>query len=267
MYTPKQVMALQGVNIVQVACGSDSTTFLSDQGDLYTCGLGYMGQLGHGQKGVLLEPGLVEIIEEDHVEEEIHDRANLEDKHTLLNAGHTMLPDELSDAVEEQRAREQEEEEEMQNALERARVSGATSRRPFFVDVATGGAHMLALSQEGEVWSWGWSEAGRLGRGYIKGTSRPRRIPFFKGMQVQDIACGGGHSFVATQEVKEDNGKQHVKSNVYAFGQGACGRLGLGKEENQYFPAPIEALAGKKVRGLIGGVDYSMCVTEEEEEA
>ena len=43
-----QVTSLNGVKIIDVACGDAHTCALSLDGDVYTWGAGQVGQLGHG---------------------------------------------------------------------------------------------------------------------------------------------------------------------------------------------------------------------------
>lgn len=42
--------------------------------------------------------------------------------------------------------------------------------------IAAGGVHSLALSETGQVWSWGWGIYGQLGHGDTRSLSAPRRI-------------------------------------------------------------------------------------------
>jgi len=43
---PTKVDSLKGVNIVRVFCGATYSMFLSDQEELYACGMNDLGQLG-----------------------------------------------------------------------------------------------------------------------------------------------------------------------------------------------------------------------------
>lgn len=45
--TPKE-FKISGRNIIQAACGSDHTCFLTEENDVFTCGRGEKGQLGLG---------------------------------------------------------------------------------------------------------------------------------------------------------------------------------------------------------------------------
>ncbi|KAF0521745.1 rcc1 domain-containing protein 1 [Gigaspora margarita] len=86
----------------------------------------------------------------------------------------------------------------------------------FFTTVACGENHCLALTQTGQVFSWGSGRYGQLGHGDTKSLDKPKVIEFFLGLRVIQIACGGWHSAVIT-----DSG------DLYTFGWNHLGRLGI----------------------------------------
>ena len=58
---PTKVIALEDKKIVSVSCGSYHTAFLDNQGNVYTCGWGDDGPLGHGDEQDKLVPTKVSI--------------------------------------------------------------------------------------------------------------------------------------------------------------------------------------------------------------
>jgi secretion-regulating guanine nucleotide exchange factor len=54
-------------------------------------------------------------------------------------------------------------------------------------------------SENGEVYSWGWSEHGQLGHGNTQNLSVPTLIKFFVGQKVLRIYAGGGFSIALLQ--------------------------------------------------------------------
>jgi alpha-tubulin suppressor-like RCC1 family protein len=64
--------------------------------------------------------------------------------------------------------------------------------------IAAGGAHGLALKDDGTVWAWGMNQDGQLGNGtYTLGTSTPginTPVQVSNLSAVKAIACGGLHS-------------------------------------------------------------------------
>uniref|UniRef100_A0A452J6J1 Uncharacterized protein n=1 Tax=Gopherus agassizii TaxID=38772 RepID=A0A452J6J1_9SAUR len=93
------------------------------------------------------------------------------------------------------------------------------------VAVNSGGKHCLALSSEGEVYSWGEAEDGKLGHGNRSPCDRPRVIESLRGIEVVDIAAGGAHSACIT-----------AAGDLYTWGKGRYGRLGHGDSEDQLKP-------------------------------
>jgi alpha-tubulin suppressor-like RCC1 family protein len=75
--------------------------------------------------------------------------------------------------------------------------------------VAAGQKHILALAEDGSVFSWGCAKAlsaklgsssiGVLGHGDKESRARPTRIEGLKGVKVKHIACGGQHSAVLAE--------------------------------------------------------------------
>ena len=66
------------------------------------------------------------------------------------------------------------------------------------VAVNSGGKHCLALSMEGEVYSWGEGDDGKLGHGNKTSCDRPRVIEALRGRDIVGISCGGAHSAAIT---------------------------------------------------------------------
>ena len=62
----------------------------------------------------------------------------------------------------------------------------------------SGGKHCLALSVDGEVYSWGEGDDGKLGHGNKTSADRPRVIEALRGKDISYIACGGAHSAAIT---------------------------------------------------------------------
>jgi alpha-tubulin suppressor-like RCC1 family protein len=65
-----------------------------------------------------------------------------------------------------------------------------------FVKVACGGAHSVALSSSGVLYSWGGGTSGRLGHGVEENLSTPTPIQYFmdKNIKIVNFAVGGGHT-------------------------------------------------------------------------
>ena len=89
----------------------------------------------------------------------------------------------------------------------------------------------MALSSEGEVYSWGEAEDGKLGHGNRSPCDRPRVIESLRGIEVVDIAAGGAHSACIT-----------AAGDLFTWGKGRYGRLGHGDSEDQLKPKLVRNL-------------------------
>ena len=99
--------------------------------------------------------------------------------------------------------------------------------------VAIGHNHVLVLTDEGAVLSFGDGDAGQLGHGDRANQREPKVIEALRGVRVVAIAMGQDHSLVLTDE-----------GAVLSFGHGGHGRLGHGDRKTQRTPKEIEALRG-----------------------
>ncbi|XP_014251481.1 E3 ubiquitin-protein ligase HERC2 isoform X1 [Cimex lectularius] len=123
------------------------------------------------------------------------------------------------------------------------------------VAVNSGGKHCLALSADGDVYSWGEGEDGQLGHGNKMNCDRPFAIEALHGKNIVDIACGGAHSAAIT-----------ANGELYTWGKGRYGRLGHGDSENQLKPKLVEALLGYHVFDVAcgSGDAQTLCITEDD---
>ena len=90
---------------------------------------------------------------------------------------------------------------------------------------ACGKRHTLALTADGAVYSWGYGGDGQLGHGDLQLHTLPAQIKALQGEHVIAIACGDKHSAALTS-----NG------DVFMWGDGSLGQLGLGDFRNQHTP-------------------------------
>ncbi|KAK2709534.1 hypothetical protein QYM36_013262, partial [Artemia franciscana] len=123
------------------------------------------------------------------------------------------------------------------------------------VAVNSGGKHCLILSSEGEVYSFGEADDGKLGHGNKFSCDKPKVIEALRGKEIIDIACGGAHS-AAVSAVGE----------LYTWGKGRYGRLGHGDSEDQLKPKLVEALIGYRVVGVAcgSGDAQTLCITDDD---
>ncbi|XP_027075425.1 ultraviolet-B receptor UVR8 [Coffea arabica] len=97
------------------------------------------------------------------------------------------------------------------------------------VDIAAGGWHSTALTDEGEVYGWGRGEHGRLGFGDDKSSKMvPQRVQLLIWEDIVQVACGGTHSVALTRD-----------GRMFSFGRGDHGRLGYGRKVTTGHPSEV----------------------------
>ncbi|XP_068628740.1 probable E3 ubiquitin-protein ligase HERC2 [Battus philenor] len=133
----------------------------------------------------------------------------------------------------------------------------ASIQHVFITKVAcnSGGKHCLALSADGDVYSWGEGEDGKLGHGNRVSYDRPKLISALSGLEVVAIACGGAHSACLT-----------ARGRIYTWGKGRYGRLGHGDSEDQLVPKMVEALSQYRVIDVAcgSGDAQTLCITSDD---
>ncbi|THH04495.1 hypothetical protein EW145_g5480 [Phellinidium pouzarii] len=129
------------------------------------------------------------------------------------------------------------------------------------VQVVCGGDHVLALTQEGTVFSWGNGEHAELGRKLIERRKRngliPTRLPL---RRIIYVAAGSYHSFA----IDEDG-------NVFAWGLNAYRQTSIFSTESEnedddivWVPTEVRAFApeilgrGRRVVQICGGEHHSI---------
>ena len=116
--------------------------------------------------------------------------------------------------------------------------------------MSAGGAHSLAITADGAVWSWGVGTWGRLGHGDEQRQLLPKKVEALAGQRVVTVSAGSEHSFALTAD-----------GAAWSWGYGDYGRLGHGVEQNQLLPKKIEALAGQRVVAVSAGTFHSLART------
>jgi len=118
------------------------------------------------------------------------------------------------------------------------------------VSVAAGGAHSLAVSEGGALWSWGWGRFGQLGHGCSASELSPRRVLAVDSLCAIQAAAGAAHSLVLT-----------AHGQVYTFGRGCRGQCGQGDDSDLLLPQPLDALASVGVTLVGAAGDSSVALT------
>ncbi|KAL6561461.1 RCC1 domain-containing protein rug3, mitochondrial [Orobanche minor] len=146
------------------------------------------------------------------------------------------------------------------------------------IQIASGGYHSLALTDNGEVLSWGHGGHGQLGNSSLHGRKVPEPVEALDKERVTFIACGGSSSAAITEApVFSRNYKYFLrhdrttpledKGKLYMWGYAADSQLGVpGLPEIQSTPVEVkflledDGLGDQNVISVAVGASHAMCL-------
>jgi alpha-tubulin suppressor-like RCC1 family protein len=214
-------------HLVSFACGSSHNLALTEDGRLYAWGSNRSRQLGLDLLEVQYLPTQVKLpTEEKIISVYSHGSAS----YALTERGRLWVWGENNDG---------------QLGYSKSREGSTPKEGPRFpypvVDVAPGFTHVMALTEDGSVWSWGSNGDGRLGvpNSDCESSQVPIQLTFFKNLNVSRIFAGSGTSLVLTKS-----------GALYIWGWNNYGLLGKGPtnifsthEPHLIFPSGVQEVA------------------------
>ncbi|XP_065780859.1 RCC1-like G exchanging factor-like protein isoform X2 [Muntiacus reevesi] len=224
--------------VVQVACGQDHSLFLTDRGEVYSCGWGADGQTGLGHYNITSTPTK---LGGDLAGVNVIQVATYGDCCLAVSADGGLFGWGNSEYLQ------------LASVTDSTQVN-VPRRLPFsgvglVKQAACGGTGCAVLNGEGHVFVWGY---GILGKGpNLLETALPEMIPptlfglteFNPGVQVSRILCGLSHFAALTN-----------RGELFVWGKNIRGCLGIGRLEDQYFPWRV-TMPGEPVH-VACGVDH-----------
>ncbi|KAK7896525.1 hypothetical protein WMY93_021850 [Mugilogobius chulae] len=115
--------------------------------------------------------------------------------------------------------------------------------------VSAGYRHSAAVTCDGELYTWGEGDFGRLGHSDSQSRNVPTLVKDIS--SVGQVACGSSHTIAVAQDGR----------TVWSFGGGDNGKLGHGDTNRVYRPKVIEALQGFIIRKVCAGSQSSLALT------
>lgn len=103
--------------------------------------------------------------------------------------------------------------------------------------IAAGGSHVVCVGETGEVFSWGDNQKSQLGIGSAKPKLGSPSYIMTLPLPCQSVSCGGSHSGIVDG-----------KGNVWMWGNGVYGQLGMGLEcEKCDEPTLLKKLCNREI--------------------
>ncbi len=120
------------------------------------------------------------------------------------------------------------------------------------MQLSCGGAHTLVLLADGNVVGMGSNEFGQIGikmSDESKTVDVPAVVPTFKDRNVKELFCGNEHSIVLTKD-----------GEVYTWGRGQYGQLGLGEKQVGPLETPTKITSLPKIVKIYSGPNQTFAV-------
>ncbi|XP_061107084.1 probable E3 ubiquitin-protein ligase HERC3 isoform X1 [Conger conger] len=120
------------------------------------------------------------------------------------------------------------------------------------IQVACGDHHTIALSRDGQLFTWGKNSNGQLGQGEVGPSSQtPKRLFSLSGIPLAMITAGGDQSFALS-----------VSGAVFAWGKNSAGQLGVGDKEDRHVPTTVKSLNLKRTVFISCGDEHTAILTK-----
>lgn len=204
--TPRKISSLKGVNIQKIICGWFHNLAISDQGEIFSWGLGIYGQLSIGVESNMIHPTIIKDLGDVKIK--------------LASAGlyHTIV------VTEDNRVFSFGYNKHGQLGVSTSsKMTWKPEEIPIdFLDqdesiehIQSGMYHNILATSSGKVFAWGYNELGQLGVGDREMKQTPHMVLNLWGKRIKALNCGAYHSIAVDFE-----------NNIWVWGQGTEYQLG-----------------------------------------
>ncbi|KAJ8774168.1 hypothetical protein K2173_009599 [Erythroxylum novogranatense] len=247
-WIPKRVSgALEGLQVLSIACGTWHSALATSNGKLFTFGDGTFGVLGHGDRLSVSYPKEVQLL------------SGLKTIKVACGVWHTAA---IVEVMNQSGANISSRKLFTWGDGDKYRL-GHESKDTYllptcvsslidynFHQIACGHTLTVALTTSGHVFTMGGTAHGQLGIPNSDG-KRPCLVQDkLVGEFVEEISCGAYHVAVLTS-----------RSEVFTWGRGANGQLGHGDTDDRKVPSLIEALRDRHVKNISCGSNFTSCIS------
>uniref|UniRef100_A0A8C6TYV2 HECT and RLD domain containing E3 ubiquitin protein ligase 3 n=1 Tax=Neogobius melanostomus TaxID=47308 RepID=A0A8C6TYV2_9GOBI len=239
VYEPKACQVFFGRGLKEITCAGEHTVFLLQDGSVYTCGSNSCGQLGHDKPGT--SPELVGALDTQKISSiscgQAHSLAVNEQGQVFAwgaGDGGQLGLGSIETTVRIPR---------LVKRLCDHRIS----------QVMCGNQHCIALSRDGQLFTWGQNTSGQLGLGKGEPSKLfPQPLKSLAGIPLAQITAGGDHSFALS-----------LSGAVFGWGKNRAGQLGLNDKQDRAVPCHIKFLRSQKVVYISCGEEHTAALTKD----
>ena len=242
-----QIKTKPGTKFTQVAAGYAYSLAIDSEGNLWAWGWNKYGQLGDGTTTDRKEPVQIQIKTKPGT---TFAQVAAGGTHTLAIADDGSLwawgsneYGQLGDGTTTDRK-------------EPVQIQIKTKPGTTFAQVSVGGAHTLAIADDGNLWAWGWNEYGQLGDGTTNDKEEPVQIQIKTKPKTTfaQVAAGSYHTLAIADD-----------GSLWAWGSNDSGQLGDGTTTNKEEPVQIQikTKAGTTFAQVAAGIYHTVALDTE----
>ncbi|XP_063314711.1 probable E3 ubiquitin-protein ligase HERC3 isoform X1 [Pelobates fuscus] len=225
-------------SIKKVACGGHHSVFVLEDGRVYSCGWNAAGQLGQTEDGV--QPGHVTSLGDKKI---IHVACGQSHNLALSCEGQVFSWGAGNEGQLGHSSTEA--------SIPVPRLIKKLSQHKIH-QVSCGNQHCMALSDDGQLFTWGQNCHGQLGLGSGFGSQcSAHRVKSLEGIPLAQIVAGGYHSFALS-----------LSGAVFGWGKNSEGQLGLSDEKVRESPCQVKPLRTQKVVYISCGEEHTAILTK-----
>src|SRR3990167_5012302 len=241
---PTFTQSFSSHNPIQIELGSHCSTLLAEDGSVHSCGKGEYGRLGIGSSESKNQLTLIHTFKSHTIRKISVSRSSY---------GHGLAIDENNEIWS------------WGDGDYGKLGHGDTAQcsvpkqieslhNKHIVAVSCGYKHSACLTIDGEMYTWGLGDYGRLGHGNSDNLRVPKKVDFGEAdIRISGISCGGAH----TMAISEDG------ESVWSWGDGDFGKLGHGDINVRRKQELIQALKNQTISKVEAGDEVSFCLTAE----
>jgi alpha-tubulin suppressor-like RCC1 family protein len=235
---------MDGISVSNIVCGPWHTAIITSSGQLFTYGDGTFGVLGHGDTQTIARPKEVESLK------------GLRVKCVACGPWHTSAIVEVGSSFKSYPSKLF-----TWGDADRGKLGHADKKTKLvptcvdslkdhdFIQVTCGTALTVALTINGVVYTIGNSTYVQLGNPKIDGKYICSVQGLLESEIVRQISSGSSHVAVLT-----------ANGEVFTWGKGTEGQLGLGDYNNRSSPTLVETLEGRYVESIACGYNFTSAI-------